>query len=526
MLFGAVGVLFLIAASSLASLVLARAAARVPDIVLRRSLGATGWRLIRVWLLEGLVLAVPGILLGAWVAVGVLRVARGAIPEGMIPGLGTTNAVFVWSTAGVLLAITTVLFAIAPAIAGVLRASATSSTQGSQVAGLRRVRAQNLLIAGQVSLSVVLVSASLWLALGLFRTLSRPVGFEPDGLVMVNVSSTRDSTRDADVVRSARDRFAARFGADRAAAASGMPGVNAAHVRTLRIRPEQDVLPEDARPSLVRFLVSPNYFSLLGIPILEGRAFAADDERNPGRTIVVSRAFAARWFPEGALGRDVSFGRDDRRTIIGVADDVHAGTVASDANEPAFYLSATDNFLAGAIDTYLLRTTRSIADVRAEAQQIFRDLDPSASLMVLTARGAMAYPLAPRITAQRAVVALALVALALAVVNVYALSAFSVVQRAREIGIRIALGATSTDTVRLVMRRAVLWTTCGLATGAAATVGLVGPALRAQLASLPTDEPWLLAVAFITVSGIAMLASWLPARRATTIDPAVTLRAE
>jgi len=322
------------------------------------------------------------------------------------------------------------------------------------------------------------------------------------------------------------DVYTSLFDVNRVATASGMPGVNAAHVLTLLIRPDQEVLPEEARPLLVRFLVSPNYFSLLGIPILQGRAFTADDERIPGQSIVVSRAFAARWFPEGALGRDVSFARADRRTIIGVVDDVHAGTVASDASEPAFYLSATDNFLSGAVDTYLIRTTRSIADVRTNAEQIFRDLDPSASLTVLTARDAMAYPLAPRITAQRAVVALALLALALAVVNVYALSAFSVVQRSREIGIRIALGATSTDTLRLLMRRAVLWTTCGLLIGTAATVGLVRPAVRAQLGSLPTDEPWLVAVALITVSAVAMLASWLPARRASTIDPAVTLRAE
>lgn len=526
LLFAAIGVLFLIAASSLASLVLARAAARVPDIVLRRSLGATRWRLTRVWLVEGLLLAVPGIALGSWSAIVLLRVARAAVPDGMIPGLATTTPTFVWTSAGVLLLLTATLFTIAPVVAGVLKASATSSLQSSHIAGLRRVRAQNLLIVGQVSLGVVLVTASLWLAMGLYRTLSRPVGFEPDGLVMVAVESPRDSTRDMNVVASAHERLSSRFGAGSVAAASSMPGVNADRVGTPRVRADQDVRAEETRLSLARFLVSPNYFALLGIPLIEGRSFTADEERTPGSAIVVSRTFAARWFPEGAMGRHVSFTGKDRRAIVGVAEDVHAATVASDASEPAFYLPATDNFLSGAINAFLIRTTRPVADVRAEAQHIFHDLDPSATLLVLSARDAMAYPLTPRITAQRAVIGLALLALALAVINVYALSAFSVVQRAHEIGIRIALGATSTDTLRLVMRRSVVWITCGLVAGTAATIWLARPALGSQLAGLPTDESWLLAVAFAAVSVVAIVASWLPARRATRIDPAVALRAE
>lgn len=525
LLFAAIGVLFLIAASSLASLVLARAAARVPDIVLRRSLGATRWRLTRVWLIEGLLLAVPGIALGAWSAVALLGIARAAIPAGMIPGLATTTPAFVWASAGVLLAVTAVLFAIAPVMAGVLKASATSSTHGSHVAGLRRARAQNLLILSQVSLSVVLVTASLWLALGLYRTLNRPVGFEPDGLTAVLVvQSPRDSPRDLPLVARAREAFSARFGASNVTAASNMPGLYTSGFVPHRIRPDQDVLTDDARPTLVHYAVAPNYFSLLGIPVIDGRPFMPEDELNPAASIILSRTFAARWFPEGAVGQTVSFtlSPNDRKLVVGVVEDVHAASVASDGDLPVYYTPAA----GGPVHAYLARTTRPVADVRAEAQQLFREIDPSASLTVLPARDAMAYPLAPRITAQRAVIGLALLALALAVVNVYALSAFSVVQRSREIGIRIALGATSTDTLRIVMRRSVIWITCGLVVGAAATIALARPALRSQLASLPTDEPWVPIVALVAVTIVAVVASWLPARRATRIDPAIALRAE
>ena len=178
------------------------------------------------------------------------------------------------------------------------------------------------------------------------------------------------------------------------------------------------------------------------------------------------------------------------------------------------------------INTFVVRTSRTIRDVDVETRAIFRELDPSATLFVQSARDAMGLRLAPRRLAQNAVVALALLALALAIVNIYALSAYSVVQRSREIGIRIALGATTSDALRLVMRRGLLWTACGVTLGVAATVVLVRPALRAQIANLPTDEHWLLVLASLTVCLVSVVASWLPARRAARMDPAVTLRAE
>jgi putative ABC transport system permease protein len=121
---------------------------------------------------------------------------------------------------------------------------------------------------------------------------------------------------------------------------------------------------------------------------------------------------------------------------------------------------------------------------------------------------------------------MALVALLLAVVNVYALSALAVVRRTREIGIRMALGARSTDAMRLVMRRGLTWVVVGLVLGGGLTMFLAAPLLEHQLFQTETHDPWLLALAFTVVSGVAVVASWLPARRAARIDPAITLRAE
>lgn len=341
----------------------------------------------------------------------------------------------------------------------------------------------------------------------------------------IRVNSVRGSTRDTRLVASARDALAARFGAANVASSRGIPGVNTSGSVASRVRADEDLLPEDARPTLVEFPVSSNYFSLLGIPIIEGRTFTTEEERTPGqahREPVLCHAMVPRggsW-----AGGELHARRppDDRRRCRRRTRYCSRQRLS----RPAFYLALTDSFLGGNINTHIVRTSESVVSVNAEATRIFRELDPSASLLVLSAEDTMASALTRRRLSLNAVLALALLAVALAVVNVYALSAFSVLQRSREIGIRIALGATRTDTLKLIMHRSVVWITCGLAIGAAATIRFARPALRSLLADLPTDEPLLLAIAFVSVSSIAILASWLPARRATAIDPAIALRAE
>jgi putative ABC transport system permease protein len=525
LLLGLVAALFVLAATSLAGLVLARAASRAPDTALRRSLGASRWRLTRAWAVEGLVLAVPGALLGAWLAPAMIALVESTLPPGVIPGLAQPPIRLALLGAGVLLTIATGLFAGAPIVAGVLKASVLSSTQMHQITGLRQLRTQSLLIAGQVGASVVLVAVALWLATGLYRTLSRPVGFDPNGLVTVLVDSQQGHQTWTALAPDVAAQFEARFGASRVTAASGIPGMNTSGYVPLRVRADQDVLPREQRPTFTEFTVKPNYFAVLGIPILEGRPFSIDDERSNDGVIILSRSFATRWFPEGAIGQMVSFDRVNRRRVVGVVADVHANAVDRDTSHPAFF-TPVDGPTVKSIHAFVIRTDRSARNIAAEARAIVGALDPGATVLVQSAHDAMGLALAGRKVAQNAVIALALLALVLAVVNVYALSAYSVVQRTREIGIRLALGATTTDALGIVMRRGVTWITCGLTVGLAATFVLARPALRAQIANLPTDEHGLLALAVVTVGLSAVVAAWLPARRAAHIEPAVTLRAE
>jgi ABC-type antimicrobial peptide transport system permease subunit len=174
----------------------------------------------------------------------------------------------------------------------------------------------------------------------------------------------------------------------------------------------------------------------------------------------------------------------------------------------------------------VIRTSTPIDTIRTRVTSIVRETDPNGQLIVLTASDALALPLLLQTLSNRLVTGLAVIALLLAVVNVYALSAFAIVQRRREIGIRVALGATAADAMRLVMRRGLAWTAAGLVLGGVLVFFVAAPLVQTQLYQTTARDPLLLALAFSLVAGIAVLASWLPARRAAHIDPAITLRTE
>ena len=353
----------------------------------------------------------------------------------------------------VLAVATTGLFALAPIAAGLVRSTSVSLRDASRTfAGLRRVRLQSFLIVGQVALSMVLVASGVWLSTSLWRTLSRPIGFDPADLVTVHTQSTRAPSLQLDAVRLVLVRLAQLHGSDaRVAVASSVPGVNASRYGPQRIRAGQPAFTDEDNVVLARSAVSTEYFRVLGIRLFQGRYFSVDDEAMPERVVIISRSFAARWFPEGALGQMVTLMRDDRREVVGIVEDVHAGRLSQDS-VPQFYVPMTESSL-GAPSTYLIRTSRPVDAVRADVTAILRSADPTATSIVASAEDAMAMPLILQTVANRLTLAMAALALLLAVVNIYALSAFAVVQRAREIGIRIALGARSVDAMRLVMRR-------------------------------------------------------------------------
>jgi putative ABC transport system permease protein len=524
---GAVAMVFLIAVTSLASLILARAASRAAEVAVRLSLGASRWRLVRAWIVDGVMFALPGVAAGAWLSTTIIHYLRASLPPGIVPVPETAVMAPSLVAAATLAAITAVSFACAPAMAGLLRVTPESMRQpASGLAPLRRARTQSLLIAGQVALSIALVTSAVWLSSSLWRMLSRPIGIDPSNLVIVATRSPQPAAVQIETAGQVLRRLEqlAPDAAGRIAATSSVPGVGASRIAASRIRADQAPYKPGDEPLVTRYAVSSRYFHILEIPLLEGRYLSEDDQASPASVIVLSRSFAATWFPEGALGRFVTFGANERREIVGVVEDVHAGNLRQESL-PQFYVPMTDASL-GVASSYVLRTARTAASLRAEVVAMVQRIDRTATVTVMAASDAMALPLVLHSVGNRLVVALSGLALLLAILNISALSAFSVVQRTREIGIRMALGARAVDATRLVMRRGVLWIAAGLVLGGALTMLGVEPLFKQQLYGTNTGDPILLALAYAIVAGTAVLASWLPARRAASIDPAITLRAE
>jgi putative ABC transport system permease protein len=529
-LFAVVIAVFLIAATSLGGLVMARAASRAQDVAIRASLGASRWRVVRAWIVDGIALAVPGTALGVWVGDSVLRIVRAQLPAGRLP-LPEFEPIGAMLAASLGLAMLTVaLFGFAPAGLGLFNLPLASQRRMYSLAGLRQMRSQSILIAAQVAASLVLVTSAIWLSSSLWRLMSRPVGYEPANLIFVMTGSAQASQSamaQFEMARAVTERlrsFVARPG-DGVAVTSILPG-GVSRFGPARIRPTDPIILErDAQSRISVSKVSGEYFRLLGIRPVAGRLFVEADEASPDSTIVVSRSFASRWFPEGALGQLVAFAKNDRREVIGIVDDPPT-VVVGDEVVPQCFVPLRAANVPGAPETYVLRTSASPEAVQTEVTTLLRGTDPTSTVRAMSASEVIA----PQATGQRLIyrltIGLASIALLLAIINIYSLAAFAVVRRTREIGIRLALGATISQTMRLVMGRALGWAGVGLVIGGLLTCFVAAPVLQRQLYETSAYDPRLLALAVAAVATVAFIASWLPARRAASIDPALTLRAE
>jgi predicted permease len=523
----AVLLVFAIALASVVSLLLARAAARAGETAVRVSLGASRVRLTRLWLFESLALAVPGGLAGVALAYALVAAVRAAVP----PGAGRLNimridgAALGAAAACVLLAALTL--SLAPRVLGLSRLRLHALGDGARaVAGLRRARWQAALIAGQVALSLVLVCCAVWLAASLSRLRSTPLGFDPEGVVTAQLFLPRALLMSGDARASLARRLLEESRAlgtvEQAAIASGVPGGRTSGFVLRRIRPGDPLLGAADEVSVVRFIVSPAFFSLLRIPVLRGRVFDEADRAAPLGVVVVSQSFAARYLTDGDVGTTVALGGREPQTVIGVVADVHADALGRQPDPQVYFVEG----FPGLQEALLLRA-REGASIRVEeVKAIFRRLAPDMVVRVMPMTGLMAMALDSRRLATRSAYGFAAIALLLAVINVYGLAALTVVQRKREIGIRIALGAAAWDAAGIVARRGARWIAAGAAIGLAAAVALAAPAIRSQLFQTDTGEPLLVAAATAIVIATALAALWIPARRAAAIDPAVTLRAE
>lgn len=515
-LMAVVAVLLLVACTNLASLLLARAAGRQREMAVRVALGATRLRLVRQAITESLLLSVAGMVPGiglAWAGTdALLRVVAGG--RDPVEVRITPDARILLFTAG-LTVLTGVLFGLAPAI--------RAFTGGR----MRDTRLERLfgraLVAAQVAFSLVLLSAA-GIFLGDLSSLYAGLGFQRDHILLLSIDPHHGHPR-AQFAQPARlllERLAAIPGVRSVSVGVPTPiqGAGANHDATVEGY-------HDA-PGALRYLVeswvAPGWFETLGQPLLLGRDFTFADTNLP-RVAIVNQTMARHYFGAASpLGRHVLFDGDkEPYEIVGVVADAKY----RDPKEPPQRVIYLDTFQATGVATqFLLRTSVPPATVAAAARRAAAETMPTLPIYQMTTLAAQvdASIVPERLTAGLGSLFGALGAVLVAI-GIYGLLAYTVARRVSEIGIRMALGATSGDVVALVVRDALAMVAAGLATGI--PLALAARRLAAGLlAEVHVDLAPVLALASAAMLAVALVAAWLPARRAARVDPVEALRCE
>jgi predicted permease len=520
LLAAAVVFVLLVAAANVASLLLGRAAAREREIAIRASLGAGRGRVLRQLACESLLLSLIGGAAGMLVAVAGVDALLALAPR----ALGGLGEVEVDAT---LLAFTLAASSAVGLLVAVIPgrqaarcdlASALRGAGGSIAAG--RARARRLLVAVEVAACLLLLVGGGLVMRSLVRLLDQDPGFRADGVLVAQLNLPRsryaEPERRVELARRLLAEVATLPGVQAAALTQSLPFVNdfVASVAVEGRRPD----PGGQEPNANHYAVTPDYFHALGIPLLAGRGL---DERDAG-VVLVNRKLARSFFPDGdAVGARLRIYGERVREIVGVVGDVKQYGLGDDATFQVYEPLYQQTFARLGL---VVRGGGDPAALTGAIRARLAGIDGRLPLGTpLTLDDAVAASVAHRRFAVALLGVFAAVALALAVVGIYGVIADAVVQRTREIGVRVALGATPRDVLASMMGVGVVPAACGIVLGlgiAAAGVRLLGSLLYGVGQMDPLT--WIAAPAI--VAAVALVASWLPARRATRVDPMVALR--
>ncbi len=530
------GLVLLIACANVANLLLARASGRTREVAIRLSIGASRWRLVQQLLTESVTLSMAGGALGMALAYGLMRVAAGWRPEGLPVPLTldlSMDARVVLFAVGLAVA-TGVIFGLAPAMQAT-RPDLVPALKDEGASGLRahrRYGLRNVLVVVQVAVSLVLLAAA-----GLFvRSLQEAQFIEPgfESVRAVVLSPILSLTEPDPAVRrqltlAIADRLSALPGVERVALADRVP--LGASVRTSNFLPEGMDADADGRGiDIDTGTIAPGYFAAMSIPLVAGRDFSDGDAEGAPPVAVVSEAFARRFWPDqDPLGRMVRIptraGNDPAPPlqVVGVARDTKVRTLG-ETPRPYVYRAWAQR---PSDDVgFVIRTSAAPEPLVEPARQAVLDIAPDAAIMELqTMRQHLSLMLTPPRLAAALLGVCGLLALLLASVGLYAVVAYSVARRTKEIGIRVALGATRGSVIWLVVREGMALVVAGVTAGVIAA-GVVAQPLSAYLYGVRPVDPLTFAAVAAVLAGVALVANYLPARRAVRVDPLRAIRYE
>jgi predicted permease len=532
LLFGAVALVLLIACFNVGNLMLARATARQRELAIRSALGAGRSALVRKLLVESLVLAVTagilGVVLSVFTTSALLSLAPDTLPRAQ--AIRPDLPVFAFSLA--LSIASGVLFGLVPALsASDLDIEGTLRASGSMRPHSRKLR--RILVMADVGLALVLLCAASLLLRSFVNTLGVDPGFQADGVMTAQAVVPTPSGMDMDQAHERQRSYVERAvaalhsvpGAQSVGGISALPLSGERSDRLLTVEGQRED-PSVERPIVEYRVVTSGFFETLRIPLLQGRRIEDADRAGAPAVVVVNESFVRGYFPTGdALGRRIRLvsPQTEWTTIVGVVGDVREFGLDRTA-PPVMYFPADQQPVEGM--TYVVRSAAPFSEVSRRVSTVLESVDAGVPIFELRPyESLLSASVADRRFSLVLVATFAFLALVLAAVGLYGVVAYSVRQRTKEIGVRMAIGADATRIARLVASESVRMVGIGLA------VGLLGALATARLLSgflygvRPADPPAMLAAALV-LAVATVLATLLPVRRATRVDPVIALAAE
>lgn len=541
LLMGAVGFVLLIACANVASLLLARGEGRRREIALRTALGADRARVVRQFLTESLILAGLGGLLGlalAWIGVqAIVPLIADAIPSAVVDRIGLDPTVLLFTSGAVLAA--GILFGLAPT----LRASRTDLVRelkegGRGSAGPSRQRMRSGLVVAEVALSLVLLIGAGLMVQSLSRLRGVDKGFNEESVFTARVALPAFKYEDKEAVWGFFDRLLEGVSAE--------PGVLSASLSNIvplagnswenRIWPEGVPRDRETADSFLFQMVSEGHFQTLQIPLVRGRGFTTGDRDGSTLAVVIDETMAELFWPgEDPIGRRVTFesGVSDRgevegepiyRTVVGVVRNVRHYELESPSRIQAYVPMAQSRGSWTRTMALMVRTSGDPALAAGWVRRALRAMDPDVPLAdVQTLEQVVSSAMSSTVALGTLLTVFSVVALLLSAVGLFGLMSYTVMQRVREIGIHMALGANALDVVRSVSAQGLKLAVGGVIIGLLAAVGLTRT-MTAALFEVDPVDPILYGGFALFLVAVVSVAAFVPARRATRVDPAIVLR--
>ena len=536
-LLGAVGFVLAIACANVANLLLARAATRQKEMAIRTALGAGRLRIVRQLLTESILLALLGGIIGVLLAFWGIDLLRSAgadsLPSTAVIKLDGRVLLFTLLVS----LLTGIIFGLAPALAAVktdlhdtLKEGGRSSTAGG------RSWMRSTLVVTEVALSLVLLIGAGLLIKSFVRILDTDPGFKPQNLLTMQLALNAKKDEGGKVLNFFNDlngRIAGLPGVESAAFSNGIPLGQAADTSFAIVgRPK----PEPGKqPQTMLYITSPDYLQAMGIRLVKGRFFNAQDTQGSPRVAVIDEAFARQQFPDqDALGQHLAGdGKDNPDAeIVGIVAHVkHFGLDAVERVQPQLYLpfnQAPDAMLPSLAPrmNLIIRTTADPLSLTAAVRREVQALDPNQPVYnVSTMEQTLDQSLVTQRLSMTLLAFLASLALILAAVGIYGVMSYTVTQRSHEIGIRMAIGAQPRDVFKMVIGRGMMLALIGVAFGLVGAFGLTRLMATMLYGVEPTDPATFVSIGILLI-GVALVACYVPGRRATKVDPLVALRYE